>query len=125
MAGKLVHFEIPAEDDARATRFYGALFGWDWNTSEMGPGFHYHMTQLTDAMGGAVYRSPDNLKGVIVYFDTDDLDASVTRVRELGGHAEDKMPIPGIGWFARCTDTEGNTFSLFQSDESVPHDAGS
>ena len=29
------------------------------------------------------------------------------------------MPIPHVGWFARCTDTEGNEFSLFQSDESV------
>jgi predicted enzyme related to lactoylglutathione lyase len=40
-------------------------------------------------------------------------------VRELGGDAEDKEPIPHVGWFARCKDTEGNPFSLFQSDESV------
>ena len=40
-------------------------------------------------------------------------------MRELGGDAEDKQPIPGIGWFARCKDSEGNSFSLFQSDESV------
>ena len=26
---------------------------------------------------------------------------------------------PHVGWFAHCSDTEGNTFSLFQSDESV------
>jgi hypothetical protein len=25
-----------------------------------------------------------------------------------------------VGWFARCHDTEGNAFSLFQSDETVP-----
>ena len=122
MAGKLVHFEIPAQDDARATRFYGDLFGWEWNTAEMAPGFNYHMVQLGDEMGGAVYRSPDGLSGPIVYFDTDDLDASVGRVRELGGEAEEKQPIPGVGWFARCTDTEGNPFSLFQSDEAVAHE---
>ena len=28
-------------------------------------------------------------------------------------------PIPGVGWFTRCTDPEGNEFSLFQSDEGV------
>ena len=123
MAGKLVHFEMPAQDDARATQFYGSLFGWEWNTAEMGPGFNYHMTQLTDETGGAVYRSPDNLRGPIVYFDTDDIDATVARVRELGGQAEDKQPIPGVGWFVRCTDTEGNPFSLFQTDESVGPDA--
>ena len=76
-------------------------------------------------MGGAVYRSSDGLKGPIVYFDSQDIDADLARVRELGGQAEEKQPIPGVGWFARCTDTEGNPFSLFQGDDAVPHDAGS
>jgi predicted enzyme related to lactoylglutathione lyase len=40
-------------------------------------------------------------------------------VRELGGTADDKQPIPSIGWYSHCMDTEGNTFGLFQSDESV------
>ena len=116
MAGRLVHFEMPAQDDARATRFYGDLFGWEWNTADMGPGFKYHMVQFDEETGGAVYKSVEGERGPIVYFDTDDIDASLARVRELGGDAEDKQPIPGVGWFARCTDTEGNPFSLFQSD---------
>jgi predicted enzyme related to lactoylglutathione lyase len=29
------------------------------------------------------------------------------------------MPVPGYGWFAACKDTEGNAFSLWQSDESA------
>jgi predicted enzyme related to lactoylglutathione lyase len=41
-------------------------------------------------------------------------------VRELGGSADEEQPIPAIGWFARCVDTEGNPFSLFQADESAP-----
>jgi predicted enzyme related to lactoylglutathione lyase len=40
-------------------------------------------------------------------------------VRELGGEAEDKMPVQSYGWFAGCKDTEGNAFSLWQSDESA------
>ena len=119
MAGRLVHFEIPAQNDERATRFYGDLFGWQWNTQEMGPDFNYHMVQFDNESGGAVFRSEDASKGAIVYFDTDDIDASVAKARELGGEAEDKQPIPSVGWFARCKDTEGNPFSLFQSDESV------
>ena len=46
-------------------------------------------------------------------------DFASTRVRELGGTSDEKQPIPPIGWFARCTDTEGNDFSLFQRDDSV------
>ena len=124
MAGRLVHFELPAKDSARAKEFYGSLFGWQWNTQDMGPEMKYHMVQFGDEMGAGLYKSPDKVKGLIVYFDTDDIDASLARVRELGGETEDgKMPIPGIGWFARCKDTEGNPFSFFQSDESVPHEA--
>jgi predicted enzyme related to lactoylglutathione lyase len=70
--------------------------------------------------GGAVYPSEELAgKGLVVYHGTDDIDASVARVREHGGEAEDKSPIPHVGWFARCKDTEGNAFSLFQSDESA------
>ena len=123
MTRKIVHFEMPAQDDERATRFYGELFGWEWNTAEMGPGFNYHMVQFDNESGGAVYRSPDDLRGPIVYFGSEDVAADVARVRELGGRAEDKQPIPGVGWFARCTDTEGNPFSLFQGDSGVPEDA--
>jgi predicted enzyme related to lactoylglutathione lyase len=40
-------------------------------------------------------------------------------VGELGGRAGEKQPIPHVGFFAHCSDTEGNDFGLFQSDESV------
>jgi predicted enzyme related to lactoylglutathione lyase len=26
------------------------------------------------------------------------------------------MPIPGVGWFALCADTEGNRFGLIEND---------
>ena len=57
--------------------------------------------------------------GLIVYFDTDDIEASVAKVRELGGTADDKQPVPTHGWFAACKDTEGTSFSLWQGDESA------
>jgi predicted enzyme related to lactoylglutathione lyase len=71
-----------------------------------------------DGWGGAVYPKMDE-GGPIIYFGSDDIDADLAKVRELGGEADDKQPIPSVGWFARCKDTEGNPFSLFQSDESV------
>jgi predicted enzyme related to lactoylglutathione lyase len=40
-------------------------------------------------------------------------------VRELGGSAEDKQPVPTHGWFAPCKDTEGNSFSLWQGDPNA------
>jgi hypothetical protein len=29
------------------------------------------------------------------------------------------MPIPGVGYFAYCQDTEGNTFGIMQEDKSA------
>ena len=57
--------------------------------------------------------------GPVVYFDTDNIDASIKKIRDLGGKAEDKQAIQGQGWFAACVDTEGNKISLFQADPSV------
>jgi predicted enzyme related to lactoylglutathione lyase len=29
------------------------------------------------------------------------------------------MPIPTIGWFAACKDSEGNTFGIMQNDQKA------
>jgi uncharacterized protein len=118
VAGSLVHFELPADDTDRAREFYGELFGWTYREPQ-GP-IEYHMLEEGIEPAGAIYPTQAGEKGAIIYFDTDDIDGTVERVNELGGSAEDKQPIPGIGWYARCEDTEGNPFSLFQADESVP-----
>jgi uncharacterized protein len=118
MAGKLVHFELPAQDTARAKSFWSGVFEWDLGDSAM-PDMEYYMVQTGEDQGGAIYAQQAGEQGPIVYFDTDDIDTSVAKVRELGGQADDKQPIPHIGWYARCTDTEGNSFSLYQSDESA------
>ena len=117
----IVHFELPAADAQRAKGFWSSVFGWTFSGME-GP-FEYYMTDGEQPVG-AVCPSEDAGKGPIVYFDTADVDATLAKIREQGGTADEKQPIPTIGWFARCKDTEGNSFSLFQSDETVPGDFG-
>lgn len=119
MAGRLVHFELPAEDIDRAQGFYEQLFGWSFQGA--GTPFPYRMTEAGGEPAGAIYKNEGRAPGVIVYFDVDDIDAHVARVRELGGRADDKMPIPGIGWMAKCFDPDGNEVRAFQADDSVPH----
>ncbi|HWB55521.1 MAG TPA: VOC family protein [Gaiellaceae bacterium] len=118
MPGRLVHFEIPAEDIDRAQSFYEQLFGWSFQAATS---FPYRMTQAGGEPAGAIYRNEGRKPGVIVYFDVEDVDAHVARVRELGGRADDKVPIPGIGWMAKCFDPDGNEVRAFQADDSVPH----
>ena len=118
MAGEIVHFEVPAADVDRASGFWGGLFGWQIAGSVM-EGFDYRMFQAADDQGGAIMPSEQPGSGPIVYFDTDDVDSSVAKVRELGGTADDKQPVPTHGWFSSCKDTEGNAFSLWQGDPNA------
>ena len=93
MAGKLVHFEIAAADDGRAMDFYKQVFGWQFQDAGM-PGGTYNPTEAGGDPGGAVYGMEGVEPSILVYFDTDDIEASIGKVREAGGEAEDKLAIP-------------------------------
>lgn len=125
MAGKIVHFEVPADDTGRALTFYNELFGWSFQQME-GP-VEYHMARVADDLGGGVHRADQGggIPGIFVYFDVDDIRRGAERVRELGGEAEEPGPVPGMGWYARCSDTEGNRFGLWQHDPSAQAPGGS
>jgi uncharacterized protein len=117
--GKVVHIELPSGDADRASSFWNGLFNWGLGSSAM-EGFDYRMAQIAEDQAVAVYPGADKAgTGLIVYFDTDDIEASIATVRELGGTADDKQPVPTHGWFAACVDTEGNKFSLWQSDPNA------
>jgi uncharacterized protein len=106
--GKVAWFELPAKDTRRAQRFYSELFGWRF---ERFGDDDYHVTYDS---AGAVF-GPAEQTGPNLYFATDDIDAAITRVRELGGEAGERQEIPNdFGSFAHCRDTEGTAFSLFQ-----------
>ena len=117
MAGEIVHIEFLAGDVDRAQRFWSGLFGWHFGDSGM-PEMDYRMAQTSDSSGAAIYAS-DERGHPNYYFATDDIDASIAKVRELGGTADDKTPVPTHGWFAACTDSEGNAFHLWQADPSA------
>lgn len=118
MAGQVVHVELLAHDADRAQGFWQGLFGWDIQGGDM-PGMDYRMAQVADGQGVAIYPSDERPGQMKVYMGTDDIDRSIARVRELGGEAADRLPVPGHGWFSPCTDTEGIAFNLWQNDSSA------
>jgi len=117
--GDIVHFEVNTRDAKRAKNFYTKLFGWKYKESEI-PGVEYYLIDGVTP-GGAInpIAQDSKVKAPTVYFGVEEIDASLKKVREGGGTADEKMPIPGQGWFAACTDPDGNSFSLFQNDPSV------
>ena len=76
MAGSVVHVELPSSDANRAAAFWNGLFGWGLGASAM-EAFDYRMAQIAPGQGVAVFPSPDAAgTGPIVYFSTDDIEAS-------------------------------------------------
>jgi uncharacterized protein len=118
MAGKPVHVEIPAGDTGRAKEFWSGLFGWQWE-SYPGP-VEYNMTRIDETTGAAIYPPEGDARGLRAFFDVDDINAGASKVRQLGGEAGEAMPVPQMGWFAICKDTEDNEFGLWQTDPSAP-----
>jgi uncharacterized protein len=124
---RVVHFEIHAEDPARAVKFYEKLFGWTFQKWD-GP-MEYWMV-ITGADGepginGGLLKRQGTIDGqaVIAYVCTVDVanvDASVSTALANGATvAVPKMPVPGVGWLAYCKDTEGNIFGMLQADASA------
>ncbi len=112
MAG-MVHVEIPVDDTAGGKRFWGSLFGWDFQAYPEGS--EYHMARLTEDSGAAVsgMEGPGK-RGLRVYFEIDDMDASVAKVRELGGNVTHGPFDSPHGRIAVVTDPYGAWFSVIQ-----------
>ena len=115
MAGEIVHVEYPCKDVDRGQAFWSGLFGWEFGPAM--PEMDYRMARTGENSGAAVFGGEPGHPNY--YYDTPDIEAASAKVRELGGKAGDKSPVPTHGWFAHCTDSEGNAFSLWQVDTAA------
>ena len=77
------------------------------------------MARIDDASGAAVTNMEPGKRGARAYFDVPDVRAGAAKVQELGGEADEPMPVPGMGWFATCRDPHGNDFGIWQTDDSA------
>ena len=62
----------------------------------------------------------DHKQAVINTITVDKWEAGADAVKTAGGKVlMEKNAVPGQGWFAYCTDTEGNVFGIFESDPTA------
>jgi predicted enzyme related to lactoylglutathione lyase len=116
----VVHFEIPADDPARASKFYTNVFGWQFNKME-GAGMDYWLirTEEGSQLGGGLARRSD-LKTVTNTIGVPSFEEYAKKIESSGGKIlTPKTAIPGYGWFAYCLDTEGNMFGIIQGDTNA------
>jgi predicted enzyme related to lactoylglutathione lyase len=109
----IVHVDISAADREAAGEFYRDLFGWDiQHINEL----NYTTFSTGNSTGGGFNPVTDtNPAGtVLVYVSTEDIDATLAQVGELGGEvAVPKSEVPGFGWFAFFKDITGNMIGLW------------
>ncbi len=125
--GRIVHFEIHADQPARAVKFYTEVFGWQFHKWE-GPAEYWIINTGPDSEpgihGGLVQRKGKQEGDIIMAFvctaQVDSVDDGVAKALAAGGVvALPKMPVPGVGWLAYCKDTEGNIFGMMQDDKNA------
>jgi hypothetical protein len=112
--GEINHIEFPADDPERAKAFYSAVAGWEFGEMEGFP--DYYMFRSAEGYGGAVgKRDVSTGHDLRIYIDVTSIDDALAAATRTGGTVkEPKQEIPGMGWFAVVTDTEGSEVGLFQ-----------
>jgi predicted enzyme related to lactoylglutathione lyase len=123
---KVVHFEIPADDVARAKEFYGSIFEWDLQDY---PEMQYTIamtvpvddkqmpTQPGAINGGMMKRSNTTPSSPVLTIGVQSIDEALKKIEAGGGETvTPRTPIPGMGAFAYFKDTEGNTLGLFETE---------
>jgi predicted enzyme related to lactoylglutathione lyase len=118
------HFEIPVENPDRAEAFYRDVFGWTFQRFEGAPQYYGLATTGEGEVGinGALFQRGAET-GTTLTMSVDSIEEAVAKVKEKGGKVlQEKAPIPGVGWFATCEDTEGNHFGVFKDDANARMD---
>ena len=123
----VVHFEMPAEDRKRMSRFYTKAFGWQ--TKQLGPEMgEYVLVTTTEVDENMMPKKPGAINGGFfqktedkpsqypsVVIQVDDIKESMKKVEESGGKVlGEPMEIPDVGWYVSFFDTEGNRVSMLQ-----------
>jgi uncharacterized protein len=116
---RVVHFELPADNPDRAVDFYKKVFGWQIQKWP-GPQDYWLVTTGPDGqpgINGGILRRQHPGAGTCNTVSVKSVDDAVATISKNGGKiAVEKMAIPGVGYLAYCTDTEGNVFGVLQPD---------
>ena len=107
--GYLFYFTLPAPDADQAARFYRGLFDWDLDRGDGG----FHVNGVYPPMG----LSTSDSAAPEVWIEVADVEATVARVRQLGGTADDPVQYDS-GLNASCRDDQGVMFNVIVPDPS-------
>jgi predicted enzyme related to lactoylglutathione lyase len=112
---------MPVDDPDRAEKFYETVFGWTFQRYPGAPQYYGMAATGEDQPGinGALYQRGERSETVLT-MSVDSIEDAIKTIEAAGGKVlQGKAPIPSMGWFANCQDTEGNTFGLYTDDPNA------
>jgi predicted enzyme related to lactoylglutathione lyase len=72
-----------------------------------------------EALRGGMMKARE-LQGITNHFDVKSVQEYSAKVEKFGGKViSPKTPVPGVGYFAMCADTENNNFGIFEADQTA------
>lgn len=116
---RVIHFELAAQDPARASKFYREVFGWE---IQKWPGPQEYWLVKTGpssepGINGGLLRHKEGAPRLVNTIEVASLDEAIEKVKRNGGQViVPETAIPGVGYQAYCLDTEGVLFGLHKSD---------
>ncbi len=132
LLGKVVWRELMTKDFEGAKKFYGALFGWNWQEMPIGDtGMTYTIILAGETgVGGMMDASKlPNSEQIpshwLAYVSVADVDAAAKKAQDLGGKLlAGPDDIPNVGRFAVVQDPQGGVIAPFHHIQGdMPDDA--
>lgn len=122
--GRVVWRELMTNDAAKARAFYGELFGWKFESHEMGPGMNYEVILLGDKqLGGFWQMGPqqDDPSTWMSYVSVPDVDAAAKIATDNGGQVvHGPSDIPNVGRCVVVVDFAGAMVVPFRDNQGDP-----
>jgi predicted enzyme related to lactoylglutathione lyase len=114
----IVHFEIPADDVGRLSKFYRDVFGWKFDLAPM-PEMEYWLITTGPAgksVGGGMYKKMHPRDSPRNFIAVEEIDSMIAAFKKAGGkELVEKMEVPNIGFTFIGADPEGNVIGLHES----------
>jgi uncharacterized protein len=118
---RITHFDMPAKNPEKLSKFYSKIFGWKFNQWENNEYWMITTGKGERGINGGMMKEQSPSHIIVNTIEVKDIDETIKSIKENSGEITiQKRPIQGIGWMAYFKDPEGlNVFGLIQMDKTA------
>ncbi|MBC8127940.1 MAG: VOC family protein [Gloeobacteraceae cyanobacterium ES-bin-144] len=119
--------ELITSDVEAAKKFYCEMFGWEWETKTMAPGWDYTLFKKGETMVAGMFGITPEMGPIpphwLSYVMSADIEADVEKAKAAGGSIlKEATEVPNTGVFAIIRDPQGAVFALWKCSQNAKCD---